>query len=255
MRRISVLNFKGGVGKTSLTTNLAHALALRGARVLIVDCDMQADTSSLLGDAAPPTLTNVLRGQANFKDAIRSGGRDGLDILPADRSLDNAARDIVASGGGAYYRLRNAIKNLAGYDFVLFDHAPSYSAVAETALLATSEMLVPCELAPFSVKAVRDMLEKLAETLTPYDHEIDLIGIVPFKLDERYKMTASYLEVLKKRFGERVLRPVRTDAVISKAQSLGKTVFEYDTSSHATADFQALAEILIPAEVEYAEAH
>jgi len=246
MKRISILNFKGGTGKTSLSTNLAYALSTRGARVLLVDCDLQANASSLLPTRdGGPTLTHVLKGQAIFTDAIREA-RPNLYILPADSELNTAGNHILATGARAYYILRNAIKNLHGYDFVIFDHSPSYGPVTETALLASGEMLIPCELAPYAVQGLIAMIEKLTETLGGLDHEISMIGIVPFKLDQRYTMTGQYLASLKKRFGDFVVRPVRTDATVSRAQSVGKTVFEYDQHCKSAEDFAELALLLLP---------
>jgi cellulose biosynthesis protein BcsQ len=73
MKRISILNFKGGVGKTSISTNAAHKLALMGYKVLLIDCDIQANASNLipLKDRKTTTLTHVLKGEATFEDAIQ----------------------------------------------------------------------------------------------------------------------------------------------------------------------------------------
>src|SRR5215469_11402054 len=97
MRQISILNFKGGTGKTSLVTNLAYALTQQKQRVLIVDCDLQANASSLLPEVWDPTLTHVLKGDAMFQNAIQEA-REDLDILPADNKLNTAANHIVATG-------------------------------------------------------------------------------------------------------------------------------------------------------------
>ena len=250
MRRISILNFKGGTGKTSLSTNLAYALSIRGARVLLVDCDLQANASSLLAERDDgPTLTNVLKGEVSFMDAIREA-RHNLYILPSDSELNTAGNHILATGARAYYTLRNAVKKLDGYDFILFDHSPSYGPVTETALLASGDMLIPCELAPYAVQGLIAMIGKLTDTLGGLDHEISMIGIVPFKLDQRYSMTGQYLASLKKRFGNFVVRPVRTDATISRAQSMGQTVFEYDPHCKSAEDFTALSLLLLPEEVK-----
>jgi chromosome partitioning protein len=244
MRKVSILNFKGGTGKTSLATNVAHALALRGQRVLLVDCDLQANSSSLLQERRDPTLTHVLRGEASFQDAIQPA-RARLDIVPSDRDLNTAASHIVATGVRAYNILKSATRSLTTYDFLFFDHSPSYSAVTETALLASEEILIPCELAPYAVTGLLEMISKLTETLQGLDHEIDIQGIVPFKLDQRYAMTEMYLTSLRKRFGDLVVPSVRTDATISRAQSLSQTVFEYDPRSKAVEDFTALASLLL----------
>lgn len=248
MRRISILNFKGGTGKTSLATNLSYALTMQGKRVLLIDCDLQGNASSILPERRTPTLTNVIKGEALFVDAIQQA-RENLDVLPSDQNLHTAANHIMATGMRAYTTLRNATRTLDTYDFLFFDHSPSYSPITEAALLASDEMLIPCELAPYAIQGLLDMITKLGETLSGLDHEVIMTGIVPFKLDQRYSMTAQYLTSLKKRFGERVIHPVRTDATVSRAQSMKQTVFEYDSKSKVAGDFIELATLLTTGEV------
>lgn len=246
MKRISILNFKGGTGKTSLAINLSHALALKGEKILLVDCDLQRNASSIIPEdqRGEITLTQVLKGQAKFSDAIYHA-RENLDILPSDANLDTAANHITATGARAYYTLRNALKQVNTYDTILFDHSPSYSPITETVLLASDQMLIPCELAPFAVTGLLEMINKLTETLGGLDHEVAIAGIVPFKLDQRYAMTQLYLTSLKKRFGDLIVQSVRTDATISKSQSLKQTVFEYDPTCKAVDDFNTIASLII----------
>src|SRR6266568_3097035 len=135
-RKISILNFKGGVGKTTTAINLSHALARQGAQVLLVDCDMQGNSSSLLERAEEPTLTHVLRGQVDFNRAIKQA-RPNLFVVPADTNLNKASNYIISEGRTAYYLLRKAIDKLTEYDFVFYDHSSNYNAVTESALLAS----------------------------------------------------------------------------------------------------------------------
>jgi chromosome partitioning protein len=243
MRKISMLNFKGGVGKSTITTNLGHALALSGRRVLIVDCDLQANASSLLAANAPPTLTQVLKGEAKLPAAIRTA-RERLDVLPSDHELNTAAAYIASQGRRAYYVLRNAMRELAGYEVVLYDLSPSYNQVTEAVLLASDELLIPCELAPFSIDGLVQMLTKLEQDMV--DHELPIAGIIPSKIDLRYAMSARYLDSFKRNFGERVTPGIRTDADILKAQVHKQTIFEYNPASKAARDFKALAAHLFP---------
>jgi len=96
MRTISILNFKGGVGKSTLAINLGHALAMGGVSVLVVDCDLQANASTLLPERRTPTLTDVLMGRASLVDAIHPA-RENLRIVPADGNLDEAAKRVAAA--------------------------------------------------------------------------------------------------------------------------------------------------------------
>lgn len=244
MRRISILNFKGGTGKTSLATNLAYALTMLQKRVLLVDCDRQGNASSLLPEQQLPSLTQVLQSEASFDQAIHKA-RENLWIVPSDTNLDIAAKHIQAHGLKSYALLKHATRHLDDFDVLLYDHSPSYSPITETALLATDEMLIPCELSPFAIEGLLEMISKLSDTLSGLDHEVTMLGIVPFKLDQRYSMTEKYLASLTTRFGPRVLRAVRTDATISRAQSLKQTVFEYDSHCKAAEDISYLAQTLI----------
>ena len=238
MRTISVLNFKGGVGKTSTATNVAHALAMRGVPVLVIDCCLQANTSSLLPQVEGPTLTAVLRGQAPLVAAIRQA-RENLWIVPADLQLDKAGNHIVAEGRRGYYRLRGEGNALTDFAFVLFDHAPTFSAVSEAGLLASEEMLVPVELAAFPVEGLLGMFTKLGDDLL--DHTLTMVGVVPVKLNRGHKMHRDYLRDLNETFGAKVLRPIRTDTTVEHAQAYHQTVVEYDAKSKAARDFRIVA--------------
>ena len=151
----------------------------------------------------------------------------------------------MITGIKGYKLLRNATKNLTGYDYVIFDHSPFYTAISESALWASDEMIIPTDLEPFSVEGILETIAKLSETLGELEHEVKIAGIVPTKVDQRYSMSDSYYKALLDTFKERVIQSIRTDATIKKAQSLGQTVFEYDKSSKAAEDFSKLTDIII----------
>ena len=112
MKRISILNFKGGVGKTSISTNSAHKLAMMGYKVLLIDCDIQANASNLIPqkDRKPTTLTHVLKGEATFEDTIQKA-RENLYLIAADSNLDKAANHIVRDGTTPRGRERTRTRN------------------------------------------------------------------------------------------------------------------------------------------------
>lgn len=244
MRSISLLNFKGGIGKSTLAVNLGHALARSGQRVLVIDMCLQGNTSTgtLLGGLETPTVTNVLKREAKLSDAIKKA-KENLWVVPSDYELDTAAT-YITSRRQAYYTLRDALKEVEhDFDFVFFDHSPSYDAVTEAGLLASNEMIIPCELMPYSVQGLFIIFKKLEDTLT--DHTLVNSGIVPMNVDMRYAMTAQYLAELKEQFGDFITPSIRTDALLPKSQSLQKTIFEYEEStkekSRAARDFELLA--------------
>jgi len=259
MRRTSTLNFKGGVGKTSMTINVGHYLASQGKRVLVIDGDRQGNaTTVLLRTKKRPaiTLTHVLKEEKILTDAIYEAAnvpdvpqftRENLYIVPSDFSLDKAVihlKETPASNEA----LRDQLDDLEGQiDIVLFDHAGAYTQVMYALLLASRDMLIPCELEPFSVDGIEDIITKLKGELRR--HIIKNAGIIPYNTDYRRDMTASYLQELRENFGDLVLPEVRTDSTVSNAQDDNLTVFEYDQrrkrKSQAAQDYKQLGDYLI----------
>jgi chromosome partitioning protein len=247
-RRISILNFKGGVGKSSTTGNLGHALTLMGRRVLVIDACRQWNVSSTLlsKEQVHPTLTQVLRGEVTLEQAIyQSPNRRNLYILPADDNLEKASSDLQGRRTAILGKWIEAIEK--NFDYILFDHAGTYTPVMEAGLLASNEMLVPCELEPYAVQGLFKMFDKLGEILV--DHEIHNSGIIPYNVDRRYTMQREYLKEMRETFGALVTTVIRTDATVSRSQSVQQTVFEYNPDSKAAEDFMTLAEDLIAEEV------
>jgi chromosome partitioning protein len=258
MRRTSIENFKGGVGKTSTTTNLAIYLAGQGRRVLVVDGDRQGNaTTVLLRTKQRPaiTLTHVLREEKGLTDAIYEatpapeapGQRERLYIVPADSNLDKAVTHLKDTPA-ANETLRDQLDALSDeIDIVLFDHPGAYTQVMYALLLASDDMLIPCELEPFSVDGIEDMVVKLKSELRK--HMIGNAGIIPYNTDYRKDMTTSYLNDLKTNFGDLVLSEIHTDATVSNAQDDSLTVFEYDQLHHkrsnAARDFKILGDIYL----------
>ncbi len=251
MRIISILNFKGGVGKTSLAINLGYKLALEGKNVLIIDCDLQANATTFLKDPHKPTLLDVLRETTKAVDAIQNA-RPNVDLLPSDGNLDKAAPYIISCGNEGFYILKNQITEIAeleAYDFIFFDHSPSYSAITESVLLASQEMIIPCELGTFSIEGLLQMIDKLQSTLSKRNHTLDLAGVVPFKYNASIRMHETYLRDLQETFNDQLLPTVRQDAAVGKSQHFHQSVFEYDPTSKAAHDFTQIASLLIGKEV------
>jgi chromosome partitioning protein len=148
MRRIAFASEKGGVGKTTCALNVGVGLAKLGRRVLLVDVDPQGNASLVLTEgqgAESPTLSNVLMGDANALDAIRLTRTPGLDILPTDVHLADAAL-AIADRIGREGRLRAALADVEGsYDVVVLDTPPTRSLLTVNALCYASEVWIPVE--------------------------------------------------------------------------------------------------------------
>lgn len=242
----SILNFKGGVGKSSTTENLADALRRAGKRVCVIDGDRQRNASTtLLKRQAEPTLAEIFTGKCTLQEAMIEA-KPGLYVIPGSNDLNDTATYIVQHRT-AYHTVQRQLTQIKELDYVIIDHAGAYTPVMEALLLASDAMLIPCLLEPYAIAGLFDMFRKLEQTLT--DHSLANAGIIPFAVDLRYEMTRQYLKELHAEFGELITAPIRTDALAKKAQSLQMTIFEYEEEykehSRAADDYRELAQDII----------
>jgi chromosome partitioning protein len=231
-RTVAIWTQKGGVGKSTLATNLAHALAVfRQRRVLVVDTEKQGNaTEPLLNGHKPPlTLYDVLFGKATIAEAAYPA-RDNLHVVAADASLDEA-EDYVAlqmMRGTGLYLLRDAMAT-DDHDFRILDMGPGVTSIAKTALFAADELILPVQLEPFAMQAVRDVLTWIEEwqRIVHHPNGITLTLVIPTMVDRRMLETAPYEEALRKSFGDLVTEAIPTDGNIPHSQGAKKTIFEY----------------------------
>lgn len=233
-RRIGIWNQKGGVGKSTLATNLAHALTLfRRRRVLLVDTEKQGNATGPLLDGREPaaTLYDVLYGKATALEAALEV-RPNLDIIAADATLDEAEEyvELQMMKGHGLYLLRDAMADVP-HDYVVYDMGPGITAISKATLFDVEELVLPVELEPFAMEAVREVLGWLEKWQRVAHHPtgIRLVQVVPTKLDLRRSESKPYLEALQRRFAAAGLlaEPIPVDANIPHSQDAKQTLFEH----------------------------
>lgn len=269
MKVISIVNFKGGTGKSSLCENLGYVFSLQEKSVLVIDGDRQRNsTATLLGGSySKPTIKEIIEQTAELEDAITQAHyrdlvfedpqnenndtyedriRQNLSVIASHPDLEKASVYLSANRK-AFYTIRYALTSLKEQpDIVLIDHAGAYTPVMEALLLASDGVLIPCELEPYCVRGMFDMYEKLKGELP--DHKLANYGIVPYAINRSKVMTTQYLEELEEAFGDLIIQSICTDANIPKAQSCFETIFEYKPrpsmktfESNSQSDFLKLA--------------
>jgi chromosome partitioning protein len=261
MRRIAVINQKGGVGKTTTCANLGAALALQGRRVVLVDMDAQANLSLSLDISAPsdsPSSYTVLLGQAGFGAALRPTRVPGLLLLPANIDLSGAEMEL-ASALGREFLLRDALRawideerkrlGRAPADYVLFDCPPSLGLLSINALAAAGEVLITLQtefLALQGMSKLVEIVQLLRKRLNP---ELAITGILPCMYDSRLKLAREVLGEIRRYFpGEVLPDPIRANVKLAEAPSYGKTIFEYAPDSNGAGDYMKAARELLRSE-------
>jgi len=230
---IAIANQKGGVGKTTTAVTLAHGMALRGYRVLLVDLDTQGNVADSLGLEREPGLYRLLVEKLPVAEVISPSRRPGLELILGDKTTVEAKQFLVGQNFREF-ALQRVLSDL-DYDFILLDCPPSVDIIQIAAFVATDLFLVPTKLDQLALVGVRDVLNTVAalrDTL-PGACRATLLGILPTFWDRVTKETHIQLTNLVKQFGKLVYPPIPQDTRCRVAPAHGQTLWEFAPSTRA----------------------
>ena len=222
---LSIMSRKGGVGKTTTAVTLGHGLALRGYRVLVVDLDEQGHAGLMLTAQRSPGLRRWYY-DGELAESVLVEARPGLWVLPGDGTTSRVVLDLQSQPMGAQ-RFGEALAELAsGFDFALFDSAPSLNVLQIGGMLAADMVVIPAKLRFVDLAGIGDVLDALAE-VSRYGGQRPYY-VLPTFFDRTTKETPARLKELLGAVGkERVLEPIPQDVKLSVAPGVGKTAWEY----------------------------
>jgi len=228
---IAVVNQKGGVAKTTTSVTLAHGLALRGHKVLLIDLDPQGNVSDCLGLPAGNDLFALLTPGSNTKlaDGVYPSGRTNLNVVRSDQRT-SPLKIILAAMDMREYALDTLLQD-HDYDVVILDSAPSVDVLMTAAIIASDYLLVPARPEQLSLKGIRDLLKSLT-TLQRYTTCV-LGAVLPTFYDRTTNESLLQLRHLVETFGESVWPPIPQDTSCREASRTGKTLWEYAPKSRA----------------------
>jgi chromosome partitioning protein len=239
-RIVAVTNLKGGIGKTTTVVNLSAGLALKGARVLVVDVDAQGNLAMAFGLRPRRTLYEVLVDGARAADCI-TPARTNLDILAADESL-LTAQPAIARRSDWPRVLEQAMRPVrSDYDFIFIDCGGSLTVLNLNALNAASDIVVPTTVEPFSLKGLEMLIGQINRVKGGSG---SLRAIIPTMFDPRMRQSVDLLAQLRDRYGGLVLAPIRINVRLSEASAQGRSIYEYDPRSRGAIDYAQLVEQL-----------
>lgn len=255
MRRIAILNQKGGVGKTTTAVNLAAALARDGFRVCLYDLDPQAHATTHLGiepDGDRPSIYDVLVRGRSLAD-VRREVSDRLSIVNADINL--AAAEIELAGiVGREVVLREAmLADTESFDFTIMDCAPSLGVLTINALAAVDEVFIPLQPQFFALHGLGKLLETTALVCRRINLALRVTGVVVCMYDSSVRLTHEVIRDLEQFLEQsrsanvpwskaRLFQTrIRKNIKLAECPSFGKTILEYAPKSNGAEDYLALA--------------
>jgi chromosome partitioning protein len=249
---ISVVNQKGGVGKTTTAVNLGAYLAYLGKQVLLVDIDPQANATSGLGiehKNLEHGIYESLIEQKEIFEIIKKTVQAGFDVAPSTLSLAGAGIDLVSLEDREFKLLHLLNKIKEEYDYIIIDGPPSLGLLTINSMVAADEILIPIQSEYYALEGLSQLLETIGLIQSNLKPELGIMGAVITMFDKRNKLSTSVMNELYQYFPNKVFRSVIPRSVrLAEAPSYGRSILHYDPKSRGGKAYDRLAREILSGE-------
>ncbi len=251
-RIITFCNQKGGVGKTCSSTNLSVFLAALGKKVLLVDFDPQANTTSGMGlnpRKIEKSVYHALIGKVPVEDVIAKTQFLSIDLFPSSPALAGATVELVDMRGREY-KLKDALEPVRRkYDFIIVDSPPSLGLLTINALTAAQKIIIPVQCEYYALEGLADLLRTIQMVNTNLKTKIGVMGALLTMYDRKSRLHRAVAKEIRRKFPGYVFQAVIPRNIsLAEAPSFGKTILQYDPYSHGAKAYRQLAEEILKIE-------
>lgn len=241
MRVVAIINQKGGVGKTTTTVNLCHAIATTGKKVTVIDLDPQGQLGISFGvrGAQASGIDDAMLKEKSITQQLIPV-RDNLQLVTAGARLKEIEQ-LTDSKTARGVLLRNALKGIQGQDFIFIDCPPSSGLLIANALIAADEVLIPMTSDFLALQGLSHLMGTVKRFEKTLQKQYKLLLVMSRYASTR-RISTQVLNNLKSYFPGQILATIiREAAVLAECPSFGKTILEYSPKSRSAIDFQSLA--------------
>ncbi len=252
---ISMVNQKGGVGKTTTSINLSASLGYLGKKVLLIDLDPQGNTTTGVGinkGDIDKSIYDVLIGEASLQEVIIKTKFKNLHIVPATINLAGVDIELIEksryqTGFSKGEQLKSKLNEIRdNYDFILIDCPPSLGILTTNALTASDSVIIPVQCEFFALEGIMQLLNSIMLAQRNLNPNLDIEGVLLTMLDSRTNLGLEVVEDIRSYFKERVYDTIIPRLIrLTEAPSHGKPILAYDPKSRGTEAYINLAKEVI----------